>query len=205
MESIMSLSNRQSWYLFFLLGVFPLVALAHAETGVASGFISGFLHPLFGLDHVVAMVAVGLLGAVMGPPAIWLLPVIFPLVMAFGGVLGVIGVPLPGIEIGIALSGIVLGLLVAFAVRPQIWLAAIVVGAFAIFHGHAHGTELPAAASPLAYGVGFVMATGMLHLCGIAIGLLFRWPLGAVVVRVTGAVIAVIGGYFLLPHLLTFA
>ena len=151
------------------------------------------------------MVAVGLLGAVMGPPAIWLLPVVFPLVMAFGGALGVIGLPLPGIEIGIALSGIVLGLLVAFAVRPRIWLAAILVGAFAIFHGHAHGTELPAAASPLAYGVGFVVATGTLHLCGIALGLLFRWPTGAMVVRTAGAVIAAIGGYFLLPHLIAIA
>lgn len=96
----------------------PAAALGHEEIGVAEGFISGFLHPLFGLDHVVAMVAVGLLGAVTGPPAIWLLPVVFPLVMAFGGVLGIAGVPLPGVEIGIALSGIVLGLLVAFAVRP---------------------------------------------------------------------------------------
>ena len=178
----------------------PAIALAHEETGVVSGFVSGFLHPLFGLDHVVAMVAVGLLGAVMGSPAIWLLPVVFPLVMAFGGALGVIGVPLPGIEIGIALSGIVLGLLVAFAVRPNIWLAAILVGAFAIFHGHAHGTELPAAASPLAYGVGFVVATGMLHLCGIAIGLLFRWPAGRIVVRTAGLAIAMVGGYFLMPH-----
>ena len=186
--------------LSFALFALPAIALAHEETGVASGFVSGFLHPLFGLDHVVAMVAVGLLGAVMGSPAIWLLPVVFPLVMAFGGALGVIGVPLPGIEIGIALSGIVLGLLVAFAVRPKIWLAAILVGAFAIFHGHAHGTELPAAASPLAYGVGFVVATGMLHLCGIAIGLLFRWPAGRIVVRTAGLAIAMVGGYFLMPH-----
>ncbi len=195
----MSASIRALSLSFALLAL-PAIALAHEETGVASGFISGFLHPLFGLDHVVAMVAVGLLGAVMGPPAIWLLPVVFPLVMAFGGALGVIGVPLPGIEIGIALSGIVLGLLVAFAVRPQIWLAAILVGAFAIFHGHAHGTELPAAASPLAYRVGFVVATGMLHLCGIAIGLLFRWPAGRIVVRATGLAIAMVGGYFLMPH-----
>jgi urease accessory protein len=200
MEISMSASIRALSLSFALLAL-PAIALAHEETGVASGFVSGFLHPLFGLDHVVAMVAVGLLGAVMGPPAIWLLPVVFPLVMAFGGALGVIGVPLPGIEIGIALSGIVLGLLVAFAVRPQIWVAAILVGAFAIFHGHAHGTELPAAASPLAYGVGFVVATGMLHLCGIVIGLLFRWPAGRMVVRAAGAIIAMVGGYFLMPHI----
>ncbi len=193
--------RNKSFLLLCLFGLFPLVALAHEEVGVAAGFVSGFLHPLFGLDHVVAMVAVGLLGAIMGPPALWLLPVVFPLVMAFGGMLGVIGLPLPGIEIGIALSGIVLGLLVAFAIRPKVWFAAILVGAFAIFHGHAHGTELPEAASPLAYGIGFVIATGMLHLGGIAIGLLFRWPAGALVVRTAGLVIAAVGVYFLLPHL----
>ena len=197
----MALRIRPSVPFFFLLGMFPIAALAHEETGLASGFVSGFLHPLFGLDHVVAMVAVGLLGAVMGPPAIWLLPVVFPLVMAFGGALGVIGIALPGIEIGIALSGVVLGLLVAFAVRPQIWLAALLVGAFAIFHGHAHGTELPGATSPLAYGVGFVVATGMLHLCGIVVGLLFRWPAGRMVVRGAGVVVALVGGYYLVPHL----
>ena len=194
--------RNKSFLLLCLFGLFPLVALAHEEVGTAAGFVSGFLHPLFGLDHVVAMVAVGLLGAIMGPPALWLLPVVFPLVMALGGALGVIGLPLPGIEIGIALSGIVLGLLVAFAIRPKVWLAAILVGAFAIFHGHAHGTELPEAASPLAYGVGFVIATGMLHLSGIAIGLLFRWPAGALVVRTAGLAIAAVGVYFLLPHLM---
>ena len=192
---------NKSFLLLCLLGLLPLVAQAHAEVGIAAGFVSGFLHPLFGLDHVVAMVAVGLLGAVMGPPALWLLPVVFPLVMAFGGVLGVIGLPLPGIEVGIAVSGIVLGLLVAFAIRPQIWFATIIVGVFAIFHGYAHGTGLPHATSPLAYGIGFVTATGMLHLSGIAIGLLFRWPAGALVVRMAGFVIAAVGVYFLLPHL----
>ena len=120
---------NKSSLLLCLLGVLPLVAQAHEEVGIAAGFASGFLHPLFGLDHVVAIIAVGLLGAIMGPPALWLLPVVFPLVMALGGALGVIGLPLPGIEVGIALSGIVLGLLVAFAIRPQIWLAALLVGA----------------------------------------------------------------------------
>ena len=191
----------ESIALFCALLALPSVASGHEEIGVAAGFVSGFLHPLFGLDHVVAMVAVGLLGAVMGPPAIWLLPLVFPLVMAFGGVLGVVGVPLPGIEVGIALSGVVLGMLVAFAVRPPVWLAAILVGVFAIFHGYAHGTELPAATSPLAYGIGFVVATGMLHGSGIAIGLLLRWPAGAVIVRLTGASIAITGGYFLVPLL----
>jgi urease accessory protein len=173
------------------------VALAHTEVGVAGGLASGFTHPIFGFDHVVAMVAVGLWGAFLGQSAIWLLPVVFPMVMAFGGLAGVLGVPLPGVETGIALSALALGAVVALALRPPLWVAAILVGAFAIFHGHAHGTELPEAASPLAYGAGFVVATGLLHLSGIALGLLSRWPAGLRAVRVGGGAIACAGLYFL--------
>jgi urease accessory protein len=175
----------------------PEVALAHTEAGVAGGFLSGFTHPIFGFDHVVAMVAVGLWGAFLGQPAIWLLPVVFPVVMAFGGLAGVLGVPLPGVEMGIAASAVALGAMVALALRPPLWVAAILVGGFAIFHGHAHGTELPEAANPLAYGVGFVIATGLLHLSGIALGLLARWPAGLQAVRVGGGAIACVGLYFL--------
>jgi len=174
------------------------VAPAYAHSGsVTGGFAGGFAHPLFGPDHIVAMVAVGLRGAFLGAPAIWLLPITFPLVMAFGGVLGIIGVPIPGVEIGIAASAIVLGLMVALAARPPLWIAAALVGAFAIFHGHAHGTELPAAADAVAFSLGFVMATGMLHLCGIAFGLLARWPAGRIAVRTAGAAIALAGVAFL--------
>jgi urease accessory protein len=176
----------------------PGAALAHTGEGVVGGFLSGFIHPILGFDHVVAMIAVGLWGAFLGQPAIWLLPVVFPLVMAFGGLAGVLGVPLPGVEAGIALSALALGAMVALAVRPPLWVAAILVGAFAIFHGHAHGTELPAAASPLAYGVGFVVATGLLHLSGIALGLLARWPVGLRAVRVGGGLIACAGLFFLI-------
>jgi urease accessory protein len=172
-------------------------ALAHTETGVAGGFISGFLHPIFGIDHLVAMVAVGLWGAQLGRPAIWVLPIAFPAVMAIGGLLGVIGVPLPMVEVGVAFSAIILGLSIAFVMRPSLTVAGLIVAAFAIFHGHAHGAELPTAANPLAYGVGFVLATGLLHLTGIVIGLLVAWPVGARAVRVCGAVIAAIGVYFL--------
>lgn len=172
-------------------------AFAHTEGGLAGGFASGFLHPVLGWDHVVAMVAVGLWGAFLGAPAIWLLPVVFPLVMALGGALGVLGVPLPGVETGIALSAIVLGCAVALALRPPLWLAAVVVGTFAIFHGHAHGTELPAAANAVAYSLGFVMATGLLHLCGIGFGLLVCWPAGRLAVRAAGAAIALAGLAFL--------
>jgi urease accessory protein len=173
------------------------MASAHAETGAGGGFARGFLHPLTGLDHIVAMVAVGLWGAYLGAPAMWLLPVTFPVVMAFGGALGVLGVPLPGVEICIALSGIMLGLAVALAARPPIWVAAVIVGFFAIFHGHAHGTELPHSANPITYAVGFVIATGLLHLSGISLGLLVRWPWGRIMVRTCGAAIALVGCGFL--------
>ena len=183
---------------------FVTLSVAHAHADAASlqgGFLSGFLHPISGLDHVVAMVAVGLWGAFLGRPAIWVLPIVFPLVMAFGGALGVVGIPIPGVEMGIALSGLILGLAVLFAVKPPLWIAAIVVGAFAIFHGYAHGAELPNAANPLVFSLGFVISTGLLHLTGILFGELKRWSWGVVAVRAGGAVIAMVGAGFL-THLL---
>ena len=180
-----------------VLLLFASVTYAHEGAGVAGGFYSGFMHPVLGWDHVAAMVAVGLWGAFLGNPAIWILPVVFPMVMALGGAIGVAGIELPAVETGIATSAVILGAMVAFAARPPIWVAAVIVGAFAIFHGHAHGTELPAAANPLAYSLGFVIATGLLHLCGIAFGLLVRWPAGTVLVRAGGGVIALAGVGFL--------
>jgi urease accessory protein len=171
---------------------------AWAHSGSASGgLIGGFMHPLLGPDHVAAMVAVGMWGAFLGAPAIWLLPIVFPLVMAGGGVLGVLGLPFRGVEIAIAFSAIVLGSMVMFAARPPLPLAAALVGAFAIFHGYAHGTELPAGADVVAYSIGFVVATGLLHLTGIALGLTTRWPLGRFAVRAAGAIIALAGAAFL--------
>ena len=172
-------------------------AAAHVEGGLAGGFGSGFAHPLLGLDHIAAMVAVGLWGAFLGAPAIWVLPIVFPLVMAFGGILGILGVPLPGAEIGIAVSAVVLGLMVALAVKPHLAVAAIIVDAFAIFHGYAHGAELPEGGNAVAYSAGFVIATGTLHLCGIAIGLLTHWPAGRIAVRFAGSAIAIAGLAFL--------
>lgn len=183
--------------LALLLFFMPSTASAHTESGNVGGFLSGFKHPLTGLDHIVAMVAVGLWGAFLGGRAMWTLPVVFPVVMAFGGALGVLGVPLPGVETGIALSGIVLGLMVTFAAKPPLWVAAVIVGFFAVFHGHAHGSELPAAANPLTYAVGFVISTGLLHLSGIAFGLLVRWPWGRITVRAGGVAIAAVGFGFL--------
>jgi urease accessory protein len=182
--------KRASLTLILSLAAMP--ALAHTGES-AGGFLAGLSHPVFGPDHVVAMVAVGLWGAFLGYPAIWLLPIVFPLVMAFGGVLGIIGVPLPAVETGIASSAIILGLMVALAARPPLWIAAVLVGAFAIFHGYAHGKELPDGANAVAYSAGFVIATGLLHLCGITFGLLARWPAGRLAVRGAGGVIALVG------------
>lgn len=172
-------------------------AAAHTGDAAGAGFVTGFMHPVLGWDHVAAMVAVGLWGAFLGAPAIWVLPVAFPLVMALGGALGVAGFPLPGIETGIAASALVIGLAVALALRPPIWIAAVIVAVFAIFHGHAHGAEMPEAANPVAFAAGFVIATGMLHLAGIAFGLLAAHPAGRVAVRSMGAMIALGGLGFL--------
>ena len=177
--------------------LWPALAWAHAEEGRAEGFLAGLHHPISGLDHVLAMVSVGLWGAQLGAPAVWLLPVTFPMVMAFGGMLGLMGVPLPGVEVGIALSGILLGLAVLTEWRPPLWSPRSIVGFFAIFHGHAHGTELPAGASGLLYSIGFVMATGTLHAIGIGIGVIHRWGWGRVALRVAGALVASAGAYFL--------
>lgn len=180
-----------------LLAAMAAPVAAHEAAGIAGGFATGFMHPLLGWDHVAAMVAVGLWGAFLGSPALWILPVVFPLVMAVGGAMGVLGLPLPAVETGIAMSALVIGLMVAFAARPPLFIAGIVVAAFAIFHGHAHGTELPGAADAVAYSVGFVIATGLLHLAGIAFGMLARWPAGKAGVRIGGGVIALAGLGFL--------
>lgn len=189
--------------LFALVAIWAQSAAAHVGHGTtgSGNFFDGFLHPVTGLDHLVAMVAVGLWGAQLRAPAIWLLPITFPLVMAMGGFLGLIGLPLPGVGVGVAMSGVVLGVCVAAAARPPLWIPALIVGAFGLFHGHAHGTAMPMSGSPVAFGAGFVVATGMLHLCGILIGLLVRWPSGAMVVRASGAVIAALAGYSLVTLL----
>ena len=186
--------TRANFVILLMLIATP--ALAHSGEG-AGGFVAGLSHPVFGPDHLVAMVAVGLWGAFLGSPAIWMLPVVFPLVMAFGGVLGILGAPLAATETGIAASAIVLGLMVALAVRPPLWIAALLVGAFAIFHGYAHGKELPDDANAVAFSTGFVIATGLLHLAGIAFGLLTRWPAGRIAVRGAGAMIALVGVAYL--------
>jgi urease accessory protein len=180
-----------------LAAIWPLVAWGHVESGQAGGFLSGLSHPVSGLDHVIAMVAVGLWGAQLGMPALWVLPVAFPMMMAFGGMLGLIGTPLPGVEIGIALSAVVLGALVLGQVRLPLIAAVGVVALFAVFHGHAHGTELETGQNAMLYSLGFVIATGMLHAVGITIGLIHRWELGRQMLRGAGALVMSGGLYFL--------
>ena len=179
------------------LAAMPPPAVAHVEQGQAAGFLSGLRHPWSGLDHVLAMIAVGLWGAQLGNPALWMLPVAFPMMMSLGAVMGLIGMGLPGVEVGIALSALFLGGMVMGEVRPKLFVAVLLVGFFAVFHGHAHGTELPPGQSGLLYSMGFVIATGCLHGMGIGIGLVHRWPAGRLALRGAGALIAGMGLFFL--------
>jgi urease accessory protein len=172
-------------------------AHAHVQQGQAAGFLTGLAHPVSGLDHVLAMIAVGLWGAQLGAPALWLLPVAFPMVMALGGMVGLLGLPLPGVEAGIAASAILLGSAVMFELRPPIVAAVVLVGIFGVFHGHAHGTELPVGQSALLYSMGFVAATGGLHGVGIALGIVHGWPWGQRLLRAAGAAVALAGLVFM--------
>ncbi len=191
---------RRSAFLLSLLllglGVGPVHA--HDGHGMAGGFLAGLLHPVTGLDHLLAMVAVGIWGAFLGRPLIWQLPVAFPLVMLIGGVLGISGASLPFVEAGIALSVVVLGAAIALRWSAPTGVAVAIIAVFAIFHGHAHGTELPQAAAPQGYAAGFVLATGLLHLAGIALGLLIGVRGGTPLLRGAGVAIALAGGGILL-------
>ena len=155
-----------------VLVVLPGAALAHSGHGEAGGFMHGFMHPVGGLDHVLAMVAVGLNAAMIGGRGLWLMPVAFIGTMALGGAAGVAGYPLPYGEIGIALSVVVLGLIVTLHINLPTLAAMALAGFFAIFHGHAHGAEMPQDVSGTTYAAGFMLATALLHCAGIALGLL---------------------------------
>jgi urease accessory protein len=172
-------------------------AAAHVGTGLPGGFESGFVHPFSGIDHLLAMVSVGLWGAFLGRPMIYVLPVIFPAMMVAGAIMGMFVVPVPPVEVGIALSALVLGGCIALSVRAPVWAACVIVAIFAVFHGYAHGKELPSAADPVAYSVGFVLATGLLHVTGICLGLLNDLPRGIVATRSMGGIIALLGVRFL--------
>ena len=179
----------------FILFVFPSIALAHTGVGETNGFYNGAIHPVTGLDHICAMVAVGLWAAQRGGKAIWLVPMTFVSVMAIGGWLGMIGRSMPFVEQGIVASVLILGVLIAAAIRLPLVLSVLIVGLFALFHGHAHGAEMPATASGLLYGLGFIFSTVLLHLCGIAFGLSSQRFGTPQLVRYTGGAIIACGLY----------
>ncbi|SEH70891.1 urease accessory protein [Rhizobium tibeticum] len=178
----------------------PSLAFAHTGVGQTVGFLHGFSHPVSGLDHMLAMVLVGLIAWQIGGRALWLVPLTFVLVMAIGGALGMMGIAVPFVEAGIALSVIVLGAVVALGIQAPVAIAAGLVGLFAIFHGHAHGSEMPAAAGGVAYAAGFMLATAALHLAGIGLGYLIgkvSERRGAVIARSAGGIAALAGVAFL--------
>lgn len=178
-------------------------ASAHGDSGLPGGFGAGFAHPLEGPDHLLAMVAVGIWGAILGRPLNYALPVVFPAVMAVGGVVGMLGISLPPVEVGIGFSVLALGALIASGQRLGIVPASLIIAAFAIFHGFAHGQELPIAADPVGYSAGFVVSTGMLHIGGIGLGLLAHGPNTLrLLPRIFGAAIAAAGVWFLSAALL---
>lgn len=189
---------KRAVYIGFIMLWLASGAWAHEQGAVGSGsFVTGFSHPFGGLDHMLAMLAVGMWGARLGMPALWALPVAFPMLMAVGGVMGILGLPLPSIELGIALSVVVLGAVILVALKPPLWVAILLVSFFAVFHGYAHGAELPGQSDPLPYSGGFIVATGLIHIAGILIGFVTRLPHGMMALRAGGGAIAAAGVYLL--------
>jgi urease accessory protein len=182
-----------------LLATLMVPSLAHAHVGVSetSGFLHGMGHPLSGLDHIFAMVAVGLWAAQMGGRGIWAIPLTFITVMALSAVLGIVGINMAFAEIGIVASVLALGVLIAASVRPPLAVSIIIVGLFAMFHGYAHGAEMPETASGIAYGAGFLIATGFLHACGIGLGIAIQKLATPKIVRFAGVAIVLCGGVLL--------
>lgn len=191
------MGGRLLTFVSLVLGLLgPLAAIpaeAHVFGAGGAGFLEGLGHPLSGWDHTLAMVAVGIWASQIGRPAWWMLPVIFPAAMVGGGLLGGLGVPVPSVETGIALSVLSLGVLIGFAVRPALWISIPLVAVFAIFHGHAHGAELSETASPLLYGLGFILATAILHVVGLGLGWLLAKPSSKFAFRAVGAAISFAG------------
>jgi len=178
-----------------LIGFSP-AAFAHVGDHSPISFVAGLAHPFAGLDHLLAMVAVGLWASQLGRPALWLLPLTFPAVMALGAAVGIAGVAIPGVEIGTAGSVLVLGAAAALALRPSLPISVSLIGLFALLHGYAHGAELPANASALTYAAGFMIATLLLHGAGVALGLL---P-ARIAARTAGGAIAAAGVLLLIAH-----
>jgi urease accessory protein len=176
----------------------PSVAHAHPGVGEVSGLLNAMGHPLGGLDHICAMVAVGLWAGQMGGRSIWAVPLTFISVMALGGILGMKGISLPFVETGVIFSVLTLGVLIAASARLPLVTSVMIIGLFAIFHGYAHGAETPETASRLAYAAGFIIATAFLHACGIGLGVGIQRLARPTIARFAGAVIVLCGGYLLI-------
>jgi urease accessory protein len=194
----MNRNSLQRFALVVLLAVMAVIlgpSTVYAHTGVspAHDLLHGLAHPLTGLDHVLAMFAVGLWAAQRGGRAIWFVPLTFVLVMTLGATLGMSAVSIPFVESGIAISVLVLGVFVAAAVRLPLSISAAIVGLFALLHGHAHGAEIPASATGMTYVVGFILATVFLHAAGIIVGLAAHRVHSSQIVRYAGAAIAACG------------
>jgi len=180
-----------------VLCLIPASVFAHTAHGPV-GFSSGLTHPIFGLDHLLAMLSVGILSVQMGGRAIWTVPLTFVCFMLVGGILGMVGIPFFSVEIGIALSVLLLSLAIAIDAKLPLILSMVGVGFFALFHGHAHGEEMPTSAAPYLYALGFVAGTALIHLLGVLLGwIVSRIPFRTTVFRVSGATLAILGIYFL--------
>jgi urease accessory protein len=181
--------------ILIMLFLLPGMALAHTGVGETTGFMHGVAHPIGGLDHLLAMIAVGIWAAQVGGRALWIVPCTFVGVMILGGVLGFTGVPVPFIEQGILLSVLILGVLIAGALKLPLVYSALIVGFFAIFHGFAHGAEMPVAITAVSYTAGFALATATLHLAGMGLGMYMSRINLPAVSRFAGGAIALSGVY----------
>ncbi|MGC2044706.1 MAG: HupE/UreJ family protein [Pseudolabrys sp.] len=181
-----------TFVIFFVFA--PAAALAHPGHDGAGGLLHGFVHPLTGIDHVLAMIAVGILAAGYGGRALWLVPMSFLVAMAAAGVIGMAGIPVQIVEAGIGLSVVVLGLMIAFQFKPPTLVATVVVGFFALFHGYAHGSEMPNGLAGLSFAAGFLIATALLLGAGVGIGLIVqRRTLSRRLFQAGGGAIALVG------------
>lgn len=189
----------KSFLMALLFAAIPGVAYAHDGTNLGlGGFLSGIVHPVLGYDHLLAMLSVGIISAQIGGRAIWTVPATFVSVMAVGGVLGLINIGLNVTELGIAVSLVILGLVIAAERKIPTLIVMIGVGFFAIFHGYAHGTEMPDTAEPFLYALGFLVGTALIHIAGVVIGDISRhYERGKVALRVGGALIALVGLLFI--------
>lgn len=187
--------NQSVLKFFVLLLIFPSLAFAHIGVGETTGLMHGFGHPIGGVDHMLAMIAVGLWAIQIGGRALWVVPCTFVGVMVLGGILGFTGLPVPFVEAGILVSILILGMLIAGSFKVPLVYSSLIVGLFAIFHGHAHGAEMPESISAVSYAVGFALATAMLHMAGLGLGALMQKTNLHTVSRFAGGAIALSGVY----------